>query len=141
MRTSDNHPGGGREALRALLRLPEPPTAVVCATDVLAIGVLHEAYERGLRVPDDLSITGFDDIPLAAYATPALTTVRMPVAEMVASAVAMVIDDRDEAERVQGHRVLEPSLVVRESTAPPTEDSPGKVVARTGARAARTDHR
>ena len=75
---------GGAEALGRLLDRPQPPTAVVASTDVLAIGVLHAAYERGLRVPDDLSVTGFDDIPFAAASIPALTTVRMPVREMVA---------------------------------------------------------
>ena len=94
--------------MRALLGLSEPPTAVVFATDVLAIGALHEAYKRGLHVPDDLSITGFDDIPLAAYAVPALTTVRMPVSEMVAAAVAMVIDRHEGSEPT-----AEPSIVLR----------------------------
>jgi DNA-binding LacI/PurR family transcriptional regulator len=98
---------------------------VIASTDVLAIGVLHEAYERGMRVPDDLSVTGFDDIPLAAFTVPALTTVRMPVREMVAAAVRMVIDDDPVAgARTQpAARVLEPSLVVRASAAVPAEAS------------------
>ncbi len=119
IRTTDNTPAGGREAVRSLLKLAEPPTALVCATDVLAIGALHEAYERRLKVPDDLSVTGFDDIPLAAYTVPALTTVRMPVREMVAAAVAAVIDDQDERALEQVHPILQPALVVRTSTASP----------------------
>ncbi len=100
--------------MRALLGLSTPPTAIVFATDVLALGALHEAHKRGVRVPDDLSITGFDDIPLAAYAVPALTTVRMPVGEMVAAAVAMVIDREDGAEPpCSAIRSWSPSLVVR----------------------------
>jgi DNA-binding LacI/PurR family transcriptional regulator len=122
-----NDPPGGGEALAAMLELPEPPTAVIAATDVLAIGVLHEAYERGMRVPDDLSVTGFDDIPLAAFTVPALTTVRMPVREMVAAAVRMVIDDDPVAgaRTQQAARVLEPSLVVRSSAGVPAEASGG----------------
>ena len=127
VRSTTNHPAGGREALRALLRLTEPPTAVVFATDVLAMGALYEAYEQGLRVPRDISITGFDDIPQAAYAVPALTTVRMPVQEMVASAVAMVIDHQNELEAELSHPILEPSLVVRDSTAPPPPESASAV--------------
>ena len=114
-----NSATGGRESLRALLRLAQPPTAVVCATDVLAVGVLHEAHERGLSVPTDMSVTGFDDIPMAAFTVPALTTVRMPITEMVLSAVAMVID-----EQVGGsppHPILAPTLVVRDSSSSPSQ--------------------
>lgn len=107
---------GGAEALRMLMALPEPPTAIAAPTDVLATGMLHEAHERGLRVPDDLSISGFDDIPEAAYAVPALTTVRMPTVAMMAAAVELAIG-RDE---VLGdfHPLFEPDLIVRESTGP-----------------------
>ena len=103
----------------SLLDLGQPPTAVVCATDVLARGALHEAHKRGLRVPEDLSITGFDDIPMAAYAVPALTTVCMPVREMVAAAVAMVIDRDAKEPAPPVNPILAPSLVVRASTAAP----------------------
>lgn len=113
-----NNPTGGGRALAALLDLPQPPTAVVTSTDVLAIGVLHEAHERGISVPDDLSVTGFDDIPLAAFTVPALTTVRMPVREMMAAAVRTVIDERAPpgAGGQRAAQVLQPSLVVRAST-------------------------
>jgi len=119
VRETTNNPAGGREALSALLRLAEPPTAVVFATDVLAIGGLHEAHAQDLRVPRDLSVTGFDDIAQAAYTVPALTTMHMPVQEMVAAAVAMVIDDKSGARSQESHPILEPSLVVRDSTAAP----------------------
>jgi DNA-binding LacI/PurR family transcriptional regulator len=107
---------GGAEALHRLLDLPEPPTAIVGATDVIAMGMLHAAHQRGLRVPDDISISGFDDIPEAAYCVPALTTVRMPTAAMVRAAVDLAIGGA----KVEGgpHPVLEPELVVRESTGP-----------------------
>ena len=77
-RDAPNTYAGGAAALTQLMELPEPPTAIVAPTDVLAMGMLHEAHRRGLHVPDDLSIAGFDDIPVAAYTVPALTTVRMP---------------------------------------------------------------
>jgi DNA-binding LacI/PurR family transcriptional regulator len=114
-----NDPIGGAEALAAMLSLPDPPTAVAASTDVLAIGVLYEAHMRGIRVPEDLSVTGFDDIPLAAFTVPALTTVRMPVRDMVAAAVRLVIDDHASGATVREPRVLEPSLVVRASTRAP----------------------
>ena len=115
-------PQAGADALDAMLALPEPPTAIVASTDVLAIGVLHGAHQRGLRIPGNLSVTGFDDIPLAAFAVPPLTTVRMPVREMVRAAVEMLIDEAGPGSgRTDPPRpILEPSLVVRGSTAPPS---------------------
>ena len=114
-----NSPSGGVAAFEALLELSDPPTAVAAATDVLAIGILHSAFERGFRVPADFSVVGFDDIPFAATTVPALTTVRMPVAEMIRGAVEMVVDKslRDAAGSPEGVRVFKPSLVVRNSTA------------------------
>ena len=115
-RDAPNTHAGGAAALAQLMELPEPPTASVAPTDVLAMGMLHEAHQRGSRVPDDISISGFDDIPEAAYAVPALTTVRMPTEAMVLAAVDLAIG-RDE---VLGdfHPLLEPELVIRESTGP-----------------------
>lgn len=122
VRTVSNNPAGGGEALRALFALPTPPTAIMAATDVLAIGALHAAYELGLRVPGDVSVTGFDDIPVAAYSNPALTTVAMPVREMVATAVRMAIDEAPEGANGSGpgfaNAVLAPTLVVRSSAGP-----------------------
>ena len=106
---------GGVQALNRLLDLPDPPTAVVCSTDVLAIGALHAAHERGAWVPEQLSITGFDDIPVAAFSVPSLTTVRMPVREMVEQAVAMVLD-APAPDGAGSSPVLQASLVVRAST-------------------------
>jgi DNA-binding LacI/PurR family transcriptional regulator len=110
-----NEPASSVAALERLLALPEPPTAVVASTDVLAVGLLHAAYERGLRVPDQLSITGFDDIPVAAFTVPSLTTVRMPVREMIEQAVHMALDEPEQARQLPPP-VLQPALVVRAST-------------------------
>jgi DNA-binding LacI/PurR family transcriptional regulator len=111
-----NDPKSAVAALDRLLALPEPPTAIVAATDVLATGLLHAGHARGLRVPDDLSVTGFDDIPFAAFTVPALTTVRMPMREIVEQAVKMALDDPDGVS--DNTQVLQPSLIVRASTGP-----------------------
>jgi len=107
---------GGAQALDTLMSLPEPPTAVAAPTDVIAMGMLHGAHERGLDVPGDISIAGFDDIPGAAYAVPALTTVVMPTEAMVLAAIDLAIG----GDEVIGdfHPMLEPELVIRGSTGP-----------------------
>lgn len=112
-----NDPSGGHQALHVLMDLEIPPTAVVCSTDHLATGVLHAAAGLGLDVPADLSVVGFDDIPMASYTIPPLTTVRMPVAEMGAAAARLAMDDPDEAaDSVSEDYMATPSLVIREST-------------------------
>jgi DNA-binding LacI/PurR family transcriptional regulator len=118
---------GGVEVLGRLMDLPEPPTALVASTDVIAIGALHAAQKRGLRVPADLSVTGFDDIPVARVSVPALTTVRMPTREMVESGMRLIIAALDGGAEpsVDLHPVLEPSLVVRASTGPAADRGGG----------------
>jgi DNA-binding LacI/PurR family transcriptional regulator len=116
VQNATNDPGGGTQALRALMELDEPPTAVVCSTDHLATGVLHAAAGLGLGVPSDLSVIGFDDIPMAAYTIPPLTTVRMPIAEMSAAAARLAMDPAEDDETGLDDYVAVPSLVVREST-------------------------
>ena len=107
---------GGAEALDRLMELDPPPTAIVAPTDVIALGMLHGAQRRGLEVPHDVSISGFDDIPMATYSVPSLTTLRMPTEAMLLAAVDLAIGE----EEVLGdfHPVLEPDLVVRASTGP-----------------------
>jgi DNA-binding LacI/PurR family transcriptional regulator len=121
-----NDPAGGVAALEALVALPVPPTAVVASTDVLAIGVLHAADRLGLRVPDDLSVIGFDDIHVAAFTVPSLTTVRMPVAEMAAVAVREALEPIPGADRIREH-VIRPSLVVRRSSGPAPKQRSSKI--------------
>ncbi len=111
-----NTPAGGGEALRTLMKLPKPPTAIVAATDVLAIGILRAATTLGLSVPGQISVTGFDDIPWAELMIPSLTTLRMPVSEMIAQALAMATPAPG-ADQI-AHRLLQASLVVRDSTGP-----------------------
>jgi LacI family transcriptional regulator len=101
----------------ALLDLPEPPTAVFAASDEMALGVIEAARVRGLRVPDDLSVVGFDDTQLAPLASPPLTTVRQPLREIGAVALERALR-LAAGEKVGSHHIeLATELVVRGSTA------------------------
>ena len=110
-----------REAALELLDRPNRPTAVLCFSDAFAVGTLQVATELGLRVPEDLSVVGYDDSPLAMAARPRLTTVHQDVglkAELAVHALMAVL--RDQHSAAEPERILLPtSLVVRESTAPP----------------------
>jgi len=111
-------PGGRRQA-RQLLSLPQPPTAIVAGNDSQAFGVLQALGERGLRAPGDLSVIGFDDVPVASWATPALTTVRQPLAAMAATAFRMLRAGTAGDAAEPHHVELATTLVIRESTGPP----------------------
>jgi DNA-binding LacI/PurR family transcriptional regulator len=115
IRDARNTLSGGAGALRELMALPERPTAVIASTDVLAIGALHAASHMGLRIPGEISIVGFDDLPMAEYTTPALTTVCMPIAEMAAVGVKAAIDEGQDREAAT-LQILMPTVVVRESS-------------------------
>jgi DNA-binding LacI/PurR family transcriptional regulator len=80
----------GLAAARRLLALPTPPDAIFCAADIMALGAIDAARQAGLSIPDDLSIVGFDDIPVAGWPAYDLTTIRQPIAQMVATAVTLI---------------------------------------------------
>ena len=106
---------GGRQAARSLLDAHPDVTALVCVNDLMAMGALRELRARGRRVPEDVSVTGFDNIALTQYAVPALTTVHIPrdrVGQIICA--CLMGDDGPRSREV----VLEPELVVRESTGP-----------------------
>jgi len=109
----------GREAADYLLDLPEPPTAIFAFNDGIAIGAIQAARARGLRVPEDLSVVGFDDVEHATIVTPALTTVRQPLEEMGRTAVSLLIRLLERQRFETLHIELATRLVVRESTGPP----------------------
>ena len=109
----------GRLAALRLLDRKNAPTAIVAANDQQAFGVLQALGERGLRAPHDLSVIGFDDVPIASWATPPLTTIRQPLAAMAAAAFAMLRADPATAAGEPRHIELATTLVLRESTAPP----------------------
>lgn len=119
VREGDFHHEAGYAAGLELLRLPQPPTAVFTGNDLQALGLYEAARELGVRIPEDLSVVGFDDLPLARWVGPPLTTVRQPLTEMAEAAARLVLDlgrgRRPAASRID----LATSLVVRNSTAPP----------------------
>ena len=109
----------GRQAVRQLLALDEPPTAISAYNDIMAIGALRALHENGLRVPDDFSLVGFDDIAQASFTCPALTTIYLPKYEMGqrgAELLIALIEKKKPDARVL--RPLDVELVVRESTGP-----------------------
>jgi len=109
---------GGRKAMAALLDQADPPTAVFCANDLSALGALEEAKSRGKRIPQDLSIVGFDDIDEAALASPPLTTVRLPPREIgIVAAETLITRLRGRTE--PSYVSIKGSLVARGSTAAP----------------------
>jgi LacI family repressor for deo operon, udp, cdd, tsx, nupC, and nupG len=112
-------PEGGEQAVERLLALAERPSAVFCYNDMTAIGLLHAARQKGLRIPDDLAIVGFDDIPIAAYVEPPLTTIAQPKVEMGQLAMGMLLtlmDDKAPANERVTDTVVQGRLIVRGST-------------------------
>lgn len=110
---------GGEKAMKELLKLSRIPTAVICSNDWTAIGALHAVHAAGLRVPEDLSLVGFDDIPMSSYITPSLTTVRMSARDVGATAFQALFSLIGE-EHVEGDVYQVPTkLVIRDSTAKP----------------------
>jgi LacI family transcriptional regulator len=109
----------GRRAGGELLDLAQPPTAIVCFNDKIAVGVLQAAAERGLRVPRDLSVTGFDDIDVSRATSPQLTTVRQPLQEMGRMAVTTLVRLLERQRLDALHIELATEVVIRGSTATP----------------------
>ncbi|MFJ2815892.1 LacI family DNA-binding transcriptional regulator [Streptomyces sp. NPDC087294] len=108
-----------RRRMLDLLDLPEPPTAVFVCSDRMTLGVYEALVQRELRVPDDISVIGFDDLPESRWLAPALTTVRQPLSEMAATALRLLVRMRD-GERPESTRTeLSTRLVRRASTGPP----------------------
>lgn len=106
----------GYAAGMRLLREAPRPDAVVCANDLIGIGVLRAAQELGLTVPDDVAISGYDGIDLARVCRPALTTVRQPVGELTSTAIDLLLERIREPQRPATRQLLPMSLVAREST-------------------------
>ena len=117
--TSDFSFEGGAKALRKLLSLPEQPTAIFCHNDMMAIGAIQEAKRLGLRIPQDLSIVGFDDIQFSQYCDPPLTTVSQPRYEIGRQVMLMMLELLKGRDVRAGSRLLETKLVIRNSAAPP----------------------
>lgn len=112
----------GHAAALRLLRLPDPPTAILAQNDDMALGALMAARETGVRVPEDLSIVGFDDSEVSRIAWPSITTVRQPVFEMAVAAADMVLAQLEHGE-VRPRRLHPHRLILRESSGPPADRS------------------
>lgn len=110
-------PQTGYEATEQFLTLPEPPTAILAFNDLMALGVLHRLTKSSLRVPQDVAVAGFDDIPLSQYMSPGLTTVRQPLMEMGQRAVELLLQRiADEGPAQAQYIKFKPQLIVRGST-------------------------
>ncbi len=113
----------GRKAARTLLELADRPTAVFASNDLQALGVYQAAREMGLRIPHDLSVVGFDDLPVGAWVDPPLTTVHQPLVEMAAAATELALALGRGEQVAQVGLELATTLTVRASTAPPPPGS------------------
>ena len=116
----DFHETGGSRALNHLLGTGIPFTAVVCANDESAAGAMSAAHDRGLKLPDELSIVGFDDAPISRYVYPKLSTVHYPITDMGHMAARWVLKNVYQQENLDvRQRVFKPNFVDRDSVAPP----------------------
>ncbi|TCI61736.1 LacI family DNA-binding transcriptional regulator [Exiguobacterium sp. SH3S1] len=108
----------GKQAMEKLLQLETPPTAVFVAGDQMAIGAIEAVHEHGLRVPEDISIIGYDDIDMIKYITPKLTTIRQDTDEIGEAAAELLIEQMTAKERLTERRVIPVKLIERLSCAP-----------------------
>lgn len=108
----------GKQAMEKLLQLESPPTAVFVAGDQMAIGAIEAVHEHGLRVPEDISIIGYDDIEMIKYITPKLTTIRQDTDEIGEAAAELLIEQMTAKERRTERRVIPVTLIERASCAP-----------------------
>ncbi|MDH4135998.1 MAG: LacI family transcriptional regulator [Anaerolineae bacterium] len=115
VRCGEFSPRSGRRAMESLLALPSPPSAVFVASDVVALGAMAAVREWGMRIPQDVALVGFDDIFLAAYVSPPLTTVRLPAYGLGWAAGDMLIRLISEDEPLERQMLLESELVIRQS--------------------------
>jgi DNA-binding LacI/PurR family transcriptional regulator len=121
IQTESNDSDGGYHAMQRLIALQDRPTAVFAADDIMAIGALKAIADAGLRVPDDFSVVGFDDIDLARFFCPALTTMRQPIDEMSDRVLSVMLELINSPQHQQEQTLIRipPILVVRESTGKP----------------------
>src|SRR5262245_34617392 len=99
--------------------MPEPPTAIIASNDLSAFGAMDAIRQRGLRIPEDISIVGFDDIAQSSIVYPKLTTVRQPLDQMGRVAVKMLLEHIEDSERNPRRVTLATRLIIRDSCQPP----------------------
>jgi LacI family transcriptional regulator len=106
----------GAAAARRLLTVADPPTAVFAVTDMVALGAAEVARQMGLRIPEDLAIVGYNDIPLASRMNPGLTTMRVPIHDFGSAAARLLLDQIESGEPTRRRVRFTPDLIIREST-------------------------
>lgn len=111
----------GYRVAQHLLTLAQPPTAIFACNDLMAIGAISAAVSLGYRIPEDISVVGFDDIRLSSYTNPPLTTVHQPIYEIGVLATTILLERMKDRTMPPSRRVLETHLIVRQSTAPPRQ--------------------
>jgi LacI family transcriptional regulator, xylobiose transport system transcriptional regulator len=124
VRPGEFHHRDGLVEGRVLLSLPDRPTAIFASSDLHAMGVYEAARSLGVAIPGDLSVVGYDDLRIAQWAGPPLTTIHVPLAAMAEQAVRLIMRMRDEPDLAFSRIDIDTSLVVRESTAPPRQSKP-----------------
>ena len=120
----------GRAAMAALMRLSQPPTAVLCGNDILAFGALQECLWRSVCVPQEISITGFDDIEMAAHCYPGITTVHVPAYEVGRRAATVLLNAIKKLPELE-HQRIDLQLIIRGTTAPPAGSPQARVGSKT----------
>lgn len=117
IKASDDDFGGGYQVIEELLALEPQPTAVIGSSDTLAVGLIKAAHDKGMKIPDDISVVGFDDITIARFIEPSLTTIRQPIEDMGKKAIEILIK-RIEGETLSDEESfieMPPKLVIRKS--------------------------
>jgi len=116
--------------MERLLALKDPPTAIFAVTDMTAIGAYGVARRRGLRIPQDIAIVGYNDIPLASRLIPGLTTVHVPIHEFGSVAASMLLEQIELGELTPKRVVFEPELIVRGSTSADADERSARAAAK-----------
>jgi LacI family transcriptional regulator len=118
IKAPDDDYSGGYRIIDELLRLEPKPTAVIGSSDTLAVGLIKAAHDRGMSIPDDISVVGFDDITIAQFIEPSLTTIRQPIEDMGKKAIE-ILDRQIDGDELSGGEVfieMNPRLIIRKST-------------------------
>lgn len=118
----------GVRGLEQLLSLPRPPTAIMTASDIIASGVVNAAYRLGIKIPDDLSVTGFDAMPISEFATPSITSISIPTYELGSKAAEILLARLQDSEKPKEKAYLPFELLIRESTASPKSNRVPKTI-------------
>lgn len=117
----------GGEAVRTIVAAGQPlPDALICGNDLIALGAMQQLRWAGIRVPDDISVTGIDDTPFSRVSDPELTTIRQPLDQIGDEAVAMLLSRQRDPTRAPRRLTLSPELIIRRSSIPPEENQHGR---------------